>query len=106
MLARAGHGCESILLTQSCDATLAAAVPTLFGAGASMAGYGKRTVGFACATSCIDAADPKWVCDPNEEDVYVMEGHNIIAETIHDLVCRRPPPFTIPSRLYTNLQQI
>ena len=92
ILAGAGHSCESILLTsgESCETTLAVAVPTLFGAGAQMAGYGKQTVGTACPTSCLDPNDPKWECDPSQARSFARRATPVVQRYSRTPAIRMP----------------
>ena len=63
----------------TCEQHLGEGVPALFGPGAPMAQYSGGHMSDLCAATCTP-------CDSAATDVYVMEGHNIISDTINELI--------------------
>ena len=79
-LAAAGMNCAAVMSAgATCEQLLGEGVPALFGPGAPMAQYSGGHMSDLCAASCTP-------CDSAATDVYVMEGHNIISDTINELI--------------------
>jgi hypothetical protein len=79
-LAAAGSSCAAVITAgATCDMQLSESVPGIFGPGAPLAQYGGMAMTQLCGATCA-------TCDPDAADTYVMEGHNILEDTITQLI--------------------
>lgn len=79
-LAAMGTNCTNVMNAgATCEEHLAEGVPAVFGPDGPKARYGQMHMTQLCGATCTP-------CDPEAPDTYVMEGHNIVADTIAQLI--------------------